>query len=142
MRTYTYNDSLSGAQNRRAYEEFVSEKLDLARPFGYMLCRINDLEEISIRDGFKAGDKVVAEAANIMSDVFGSEHVYRMAGSSFAAFGFETDETYFRDDVARFEKNVKDASISVTVGSVYCINGAMDIKTVVKRAGEIIRSKG
>ena len=141
MRTYTYNDSLSGAQNRRAYEEFVSEKLDLSMPFGYMLCRINDLEEISVKDGFKAGDAVVAEAANIMEDVFGSEHVYRMAGSSFVAFGFETDETYFNDDVARFEKNAENASISVSVGSVYCMNGAMDIKTVVKRAGQILRSK-
>ena len=138
MRTYKYNDSLSGAQNRRAYDEFVSERLDLSKPFGYMMCRINDLEDISVNEGFGAGDNLIAKLVDIMSDVFGSENVYRLAGSSFVAFGFETDETYFGDDVARFEKNAKDNGINVSVGSVYCINGTMDIRTVVKRARDNI----
>lgn len=141
MRTYTYNDSLSGAQNRRAYDEFVSERLDLSKPFGYMMCRIKDLEDISVNEGFGAGDELIAKLVGIMSEIFGDENVYRLAGSSFVAFGFETDETYFGDDVARFEKNAKDSGISVAVGSVYCINGTMDIRTVVKRVRDNILDK-
>ncbi|MBO4267577.1 MAG: diguanylate cyclase [Lachnospiraceae bacterium] len=136
MRIYTYNDSLSGAQNRRAYDEFVFNRLDLASSFGYMMCTISDLEEISDKGGFEAGDAVIADMVTVMSEVFGKENVFRLAGSRFAAFGFETDETYFYDDVARFEKNAGDKGISVLAGAVYCINGAKDIKTVVKRANE------
>ena len=139
-RTYTYNDSLSGAQNRRAYDEFVSRRLDLTSPFGYMVCSIEDLEEISDKGGFEAGDSVVADIVVLMSDVFGSENVYRMAGSRFAAFGFETDETYFNDDVARFEKSAKEKGISVSTGAVYCINGAKELRTVLKSATDKMKS--
>lgn len=132
--TYTYNDSLSGAQNRRAFDKFVSEKLDLASPFGFLICGIDGLEDISDRKGFETGDSIVADVVRFMSDVFGSRNVYRLAGSRLAAFGFETDETYFNDDIARFEKNAKDVGISISVGSVYCMNGAKDMNTVVKRA--------
>ena len=140
MRTYTYNDSLSGANNRRAYDEFVKERLDLSAPFGYMVCRIDNLEEISDKEGFDAGDKLIADTVMIMEQVFGKDNVYRMAGSRFDAFGFETDETYFRDDVARFEKDVHEKGIGISVGSVYCINGANDMRTVIKQANSIMRS--
>ncbi|MBO4903992.1 MAG: diguanylate cyclase [Lachnospiraceae bacterium] len=136
MRLYTYNDSLSGAQNRRAYDEFVRERLDLASSFGYLICTISNLEEISDKGGFEAGDAVIEDMVAILSEVFGKENVYRMAGSRFVAFGFETDETYFYDDVARFERNSKEKGINVSLGVVYCINGAKDIGIVVKRANE------
>ena len=139
MRTYTYNDSLSGAQNRRAYDEFVASRFDPSSPFGYMVCAIDDLEEISDKGGFEAGDRMVAVTVTLMGDVFGSENVYRMAGSRFVAFGFETDETFFRDDVARFVRNAADKGISVATGSVYCINGTKDLKTVIKSANEKLK---
>ena len=138
---YTYTDSLSGAQNRRAYDEFVNSRLDLSSSFGYMVCVVKDLEEISDKGGYEAGDALIADAVSMMGEVFGRENVYRMAGSRFAAFGFETDETYFRDDVRRFEINAKDRGISVSTGSVYCLNGAMDLKTVSKRACEMMKGK-
>ena len=139
MRTYTYNDSMSGAQNRRAYDEFVSTRFDPASSFGYMVCAVDSLEEISDNEGFEAGDSIIADTVTIMGDVFGSENVYRMAGSRFAAFGFETDETYFRDDVERFIANAKDKGISVSTGAIYCINGTRDLRTVVKSANEKLK---
>ncbi len=141
MRTYTYNDSLSGAQNRRAYEEFVRNGLDLSSPFGYLSCEITDLEEISERDGFEAGDRKVIDIVAILGEIFGRGNVYRMVGSRFAAFGFETDETYFRDDVARFKEKVREAGINTAVGYVYCQNGTMDMKTFIRRAGQMIKEE-
>ena len=104
-----------------------------------MVCAIDDLEEISDKGGFEAGDRMVAVTVTLMGDVFGSENVYRMAGSRFVAFGFETDETFFRDDVARFVRNAADKGISVATGSVYCINGTKDLKTVIKSANEKLK---
>ena len=98
--------------------------------FGYLLCVIKDLDFVSESEGYDAGDRIIAETASVLADVFGKENVYRIVGSRFCAFGFETDETYFRDDVARFEKNARDRGINISVGPVYCINGAMDIRSV------------
>ena len=139
MRTYTYNDSLSGAGNRRAYEEFVKNGLDMASPFGYVSCEICDLDKISEEESLEAGDKKVIDTVEMLSDIFGKENVYRMVGSRFAAFGFETDETYFRDDVAKFEKKAAEAGISVNVGYVYCQNGTTDMQRVIRTAGERIK---
>ena len=141
MRNYTYGDSLSGAMNRRAYDEFVSGALDLSSPFGYMMSTIDGLDEINERDGFEAGDKMIAKMVQLMTEIFGKENVFRMAGSRFAAFGFETDEPYFRDDVARFERNSKEKGIPVLVKSAYCMNGTMDLKTVVKDVNDRIRAE-
>ncbi len=142
MRMYMYNDSLSEALNRRAYDEFVKGKLDMSSPFGFMACEIADLEEISEKEGFDAGDELIRKAVAIMGDVFGKENVYRIAGSKFCAFGFETDETYFRDDVARFGKNAAGEGIKVSVGAVYCLNGAMDMNSVIKSANQKMRNGG
>ncbi len=139
MRTYTYNDSLSGAGNRRAYEEFVKNGLDMASPFGYISCEICDLDKISEEESLEAGDKKVIDTVEMLSDIFGKENVYRMVGSRFAAFGFETDETYFCDDVAKFEKKAAEAGISVNVGYVYCQNGTTDMQRVIRTAGERIK---
>ena len=142
MRMYRYNDSLSGANNRRAYEEFVKNRLDLSAPFGYLMCQLDDLERVSDTEGFEVGDVLVTDTVLLLCEVFGRDNVFRMVGSKFAAFGFETDEAYFMDDVQRFVDKARDRGISVSVGPVYCLNGAMDIMTVSKRANEIISSGG
>ncbi len=142
MRMYMYNDSLSQALNRRAYDEFVKDKLDMSSAFGYMSCEIADLEEISEKEGFDAGDELIRRAVGIMGEVFGKDNVYRMAGSRFAAFGFETDEAIFRDDVARFEKNASENGIRVSVGAIYCLNGTMDMRSVINSANQKMRNGG
>lgn len=56
--------------------------------------------------------------------------------------GFETDEAFFRDDVARFEKNASENGIRVSVGAIYCLNGTMDMRSVINSANQKMRNGG
>ena len=133
-RIFNYNDPLSGALNRRAFNEFTSGLLDRSQAFGLLLCEISNLEKISSEKGYEAGDRMVSDTVSIMSEVFGRDNVYRLVGSKFAALGFETDEAFFEDDAERLVKQARIKGVSLSVGYAYCINGANDINTVIKHA--------
>ena len=79
---------------------------------------------------------VLVDTAKCLSEVFGNENVYRLGGGEFAAFGFETDESFFDSDVARAGKLISDRKINVAIGGVYCTYGTMNMNGVVKRARE------
>ncbi|MBR3308188.1 MAG: diguanylate cyclase [Lachnospiraceae bacterium] len=136
LQYYSYTDSLSGAQNRRAFTEYLEDGLDMASPFGYLVCSIRGLDLINAEKGYEAGDKQVVELADCLKFIFGEKHVYRMGGAEFAAFGFELDETFFDNDVARMRKLAKEKEINLAMGSAYCTNGTMNISAVIDHAYE------
>ena len=133
-RIFFYNDPMTGALNRRAFNEFTSAGLDKSSAFGLVLVEISNLEAVSKEKGYEAGDKMAMDTVELMSDIFGHENVFRLVGSRFAAFGFETDEAYFEDDANRLVKQARAKSISLTTGCAFCNNGTSDINTVVKHA--------
>ncbi len=133
-RIFMYNDPLSGALNRKAFNEFTSEGLDKSSSFGLAIVEIRDLEAVSSQKGYEVGDKLVTDTVNIMSDVFGKDNVYRLVGSRFAAFGYETEEAYFEDDIERLVEEANDTGIALSVGRAFCSNGINDINTAVKYA--------
>ena len=136
LKYYSYNDPRSGVQNRRAYKEFIDEGLDKASAFGYVSCRIKDFTDISNSQGYEAGDRVLADTAACLAEVFGNENVYRLGGGEFAAFGFESDESFFDSDMARAGKLISDKDINASVGGVYCTYGTMNMNSVIKRSRE------
>ncbi|MCR5831816.1 MAG: diguanylate cyclase [Lachnospiraceae bacterium] len=133
-RFFEYNDPLSGALNRRAFNELSADLVARATPFGFVLVEIRDLETVSSQKGYEAGDRLVTDTVTLMSEIFGNERVYRLVGSRFAAFGFETDEAYFEDESERLIEEANKRNISLNVGFAFCNNGTKDMNTVVKYA--------
>ena len=76
-------------------------------------------------------DRLVTDTVTLMSEIFGNERVYRLVGSRFAAFGFETDEAYFEDESERLIEEANKRNISLNVGFAFCNNGTKDMNTVV-----------
>ena len=136
LKYYSYNDPRSGVQNRRAYKEFIDAGLDKTSAFGYVSCRIKDFTEISNNQGYEAGDSMLADTAACLAEVFGNENVYRLGGGEFAAFGFETNETFFDSDKSRAGKLLSDRGIKALIGGVYCTYGTMNMNSVIKRSRE------
>ncbi|MCR5557863.1 MAG: diguanylate cyclase [Butyrivibrio sp.] len=138
LKAYFYNDNLSGAYNRRAYREFIGEKLDISSPFGYLLCKIKGIDDANDAHGYDSGDKMIIEVSSYLMDVFGKTNVYRITGTQFAAFGFESDELFFNNDVDRFKKLIENSGINVAVGAVYCMYGTKDFSMVINKANELM----
>ena len=138
---YSYHDSLSGAKNRTALKEYLDEELDLSQTFGYVLCEIDDLKGINTRLGHDAGDEMVRNTSKSLMEAFGEENVYRLSGESFVAFGFESDETYFENDVQRAKRLLAEHNCQAVVAAVFCSNGTTDIDVVFKHANELLEKE-
>lgn len=139
LRYYSYNDALSGALNRRAFNEYIEEGLDTSAAFGLMICHINGFEEANRVKGYEAGDNMILNTVNALTEVFGKEHVYRIGGAEFAVFGFETDETFYDADVARVRNLTAEKDLNLSIGPIYCAYGTMDINKVIKHANILMR---
>ncbi|MBR5420357.1 MAG: diguanylate cyclase [Lachnospiraceae bacterium] len=136
LRAYSYNDVISGALNRRAYKEFLEEKLDLGSAFGYLICEISGLKNANDTRGYESGDRMILEITAVLSDVFGKEQVFRVGGTEFVAFGFESEEMFFLNDVERVRRQAIGKGLKIYTGEVYCTYGTHDISKVIRRANE------
>ena len=58
------------------------------------------------------------------------------------AFGFQTEEVFFQNDVERFKKQVIESGIKLQIGAVYCIYGTKDINIVINKANELCHQDG
>ena len=142
MLYYSYHDPLSGAQNRSALRKFTNEKLDLAQPFGYLLCEIEGLREVNNILGQDDGDRVIKDTAGCLIDVFGDSNVFRLSGNEFAAFGFESDETFFENDVEIVRRKLQEIDCDIKIASVFCTNGTTDLKSVTNHVYDLLKKRG
>ena len=136
---FSYNDSMSNARNRRAFNRFIDEELDIGSAFGYFTCTINGFEATNRDFGYEAGDRLIVGMAQCLTDTFGEENVYRLGGGAFTAFGFEYDESFFDADVKRVRRLSAEKGINISAGAVYCAYGTLDIKKVIDHATELMR---
>ena len=136
---YSCYDVVSGAKNRSSYKDFTEMKLDLSQAFGYVICEIDELKRVNDTLGHDAGDRIVGMVARELMDVFGDDNVFRISAEEFVAFGFEGDETFFRNDVSRVKRGCLEQDCRVTMGAVYCANGTTGLRKVRIHAKELMR---
>jgi hypothetical protein len=139
---YSYHDPISGAQNRSALRKFTSETLNLSQPFGYLLCEIKGLREVNNILGQDDGDRLIKRTAECLIETFGDSGVFRLSGNEFAAFGFESDETFFDNDVEITKMHLKEIECDTEVASVFCANGTTDLNIVTNYVYELLKKKG
>ena len=111
----------------------------MSSAFGYLVCKINDESEINDLQSLESGDKKLVEMADILRDIFGEDNVYHVGSSELVAFGFESDETIFDNDVDRVRKQMNHKELEAFIGAVYCTFGTMDLSTVIRHANELMR---
>ncbi|SEL85033.1 GGDEF domain-containing protein, diguanylate cyclase (c-di-GMP synthetase) or its enzymatically inactive variants [Butyrivibrio sp. ob235] len=136
---YNYNDALSGARNHMAYRKFMESGLDMSAAFGYMRAEILGLEDINREKGYDAGDRMVIDVAKTLMEIFGEANVYRLNGNVFVCFGFETEESYFENDVECARRMIEKKDIKITMGSAYCVNGTTDMEIIFNRVDELLQ---
>ena len=111
-------DSLTGAKNRRALDEFEAEQGDI-HPYGLVMCDINGLKRVNDSEGHEAGDALIIDVANALTEAFGSEYVFRLGGDEFAIYSFAGTEEEFKDQVGLARAAIKRRGRSASMGAVY-----------------------
>lgn len=115
-------DALTGFKNRKAYYEDIkaieSDPNKSVCPVGVVFADINGLKSINDRVGHEAGDKLIAEIAEEIKDVFADANIYRLGGDEFVVLSFDKNEKIFLDKLKRLEMNWQRGQ-SAAIGSVW-----------------------
>ena len=89
LRFSANRDSLTGLRNTTAYKRWVAELnkeiANKAANFGVAIFDLNQLKKTNDTYGHDVGDKLIATAAKVISDVFKRSPVFRIGGDEFLA---------------------------------------------------------
>ena len=87
LETFSTEDVLTGVKNRNAMnmriDDFVKGKEVLQQPFGVIFADINGLDQVNEDDGHSSGDILLRKAADLISDIFPDDEIYRSSGAEF-----------------------------------------------------------
>jgi len=86
LTNYSYTDELTGLQNRRSFENEISEiKRNFSlEPIAVCAVDLNGLKNVNDTIGHVAGDELISGAASILSEVFASYgKLFRTGGDEF-----------------------------------------------------------
>ena len=108
--TMAQKDPLTGAMNKRAYQD-AEEELNRqiasgdVSEFAIVVFDINDLKLVNDTQGHKAGDDYIKKACNIIRNTFKHSTVYRIGGDEFAAICQGDDYDYIGELMANMDNS-------------------------------------
>ncbi|MEY5033199.1 MAG: hypothetical protein RL354_2230, partial [Planctomycetota bacterium] len=96
LRRQAWTDELTGAGNRRAFDQVLADTLRLAqrdwRSFGLMLFDIDDFKRYNDHHGHDVGDEVLKEIVELLRvSIRRGDHIFRIGGDEFAVLFCDPD---------------------------------------------------
>lgn len=127
-------DTLTSIYNRN---KFITdcEAMEGAESAGVMYMDLNGLKEINDKHGHNAGDKALRCMADMISEIFGNENVYRVGGDEFVAICRGIEENRFNGLVESLLDRLEGSEYKSAVGSRYEADGR-NIDEIIKIADE------
>ena len=77
---------------------------------------LNGLKQTNDREGHPAGDRLLKRAANVLSEVFNEEEIYRAGGDEFMIIAVNTSLSEMEDKIATLRNVSEDNKVSFAVG--------------------------
>ena len=142
-------DHLTGAANKRAFEEVVSVEIDRSRRYGHpFTLAYFDLDNFkSVNDSFGhvVGDRLLREVALIMRrHVRASDIVGRLGGDEFGLLLPEADESAARSAILKIHSEFvttmgeQQWPVTVSIGSLTCHAGGLDVEQLLAKADRLM----
>lgn len=91
-----FTDKLTGIKNNTAYLQEVAflknDVLQKKADFSLFIIDANGLKHINDNYGHEMGNELLIKVTHMITEVFGSEHFYRIGGDEFAVIRYNTTE--------------------------------------------------
>ncbi len=143
-----YTDAMTDVGNKTAYMDYTKHlelKIheDMA-DFLLIVFDVNGLKKINDTMGHELGDILIADAANVLKNAFGAEHIYRIGGDEFIVIRENCAEDELDNLFGNYRKclgefNAKEHAygkeLSISFGHAFYKEGE-DFKTVFQHADE------
>lgn len=105
-----FTDKLTGIKNSTAYlQEIAFLKNDMMQKkadFAVFVIDANGLKHINDNYGHELGNELIIKVTQMIAEVFGSEHLYRIGGDEFAVILYKTTESMCESYKNQFEENI------------------------------------
>ncbi len=116
LRTLSYTDAATGAQNRLAMYKYF-ETLRRKRNIGVMFCDITGLKETNDTRGHGAGDELLQDTYTSLIKGFDRSNIFRVGGDEFVVLCSELTENEFAEKVSIVRKAFVESDVNVAIGT-------------------------
>ena len=120
---YRYShDELTGVCSRSAMIKLTADlmKHRSQKEFGVINMDINGLKQVNDRYGHEAGDRLILENVKAMTDILGTQSLYRIGGDEFLAILTDVSKEEFEQLAARIHALPKiEGGVNISAGSCW-----------------------
>ena len=133
-------DVLTGVKNRNSMNArvdfHVSGYFPVRTPFGIVFADLNGLKQCNDNGGHEAGDKLLQDAAALLTKHFGDYEVYRSGGDEFVIIVQDCAKDIFEKKVEGLRAEAcGDAKVSLAIGTDWSEN-SNDLRLCMHNADE------
>lgn len=129
----SHRDQQTGLGNRYALRRFVTEVVS-GENLGVLFCDITGLKKVNDEQGHKAGDEMIARAAECLRRVYAGYHLFRFGGDELVALclGIEQDEVQKKAE--QLKVDAQENAVVLSVGTAWAARDAVNIDRLLSEA--------
>ncbi|MBR4760161.1 MAG: GGDEF domain-containing protein, partial [Lachnospiraceae bacterium] len=140
-------DTMTGVRNKHAYTEFEAElnqkitdgTLD---KLAVIVCDVNGLKHVNDTKGHAAGDQLIKDAANLLSEYFMHGSVFRIGGDEFVVLlqgkGYDKRQENIDEFNRKVESNIAQEAVVVSIGPATLQPGDRTLRDIFERADQLM----
>lgn len=136
MYRMTMTDQGTGLLNRRAYQKFLSDRVQ--QQFALAACvylDANGLHEINNKYGHDAGDKMLCAVADCLRAQFQYSRIFRVGGDEFVVFPADADRARCEAKLQKVADAIAEHDYTMSYG-VVCHRDVTGLDTLVREVDE------
>ena len=131
-------DMLTGIRNRNRMNAMVDDirsgRIVLRTPYAVVFADLNGLKHVNDEDGHGEGDRILKQAAAILSEAFPDSEVYRAGGDEFVAIIEGMDEGAAEEKRKQIRERAAEIDgLAFSIG-IHIVHGKEDIRAAMSAA--------
>ncbi len=131
------HDQLTGAYNRYAYRNTISEPKPHSS-LGVVYCDITGLKKTNDNMGHEEGDRLIIECHNALQSVFRNHSIYRIGGDEFVVICLNCSEEEFEELIENLREVNRSLTSMMSIGSSWCGGGDCNLQWSILKAEELM----
>ncbi len=133
LKYISYHDQLTGVWSNNKLEMRIKQ-WKMVNSMGVVYCDITALKQVNDTLGHDAGDMVIQHCAQMVSEVFGKESVYRVGGDEFLVLCPNIEREKFYTLVDLMKRIIAEGNHPMAVGSMWTDQKPLDLNRAISQA--------
>ncbi len=147
IRDMANTDTMTGVRNKHAYTEFetqLNQKITAGEldKLAVIVCDVNGLKHVNDTKGHAAGDQLIKDACNLLSEYFMHGSVFRTGGDEFVvllqAKGYDKRQESIDAFNRKVEANIAAEEVVVSIGHSILQPGDRTLRDIFERADQLM----